>query len=95
MTRPEFRPKQKPTLFSGTKFSDTETKTFFPDKIFWNRDFFPTQISQNQNRDFFRDQIFRNRNPPTIGKSLKIEAETGTSEYLEDIHNLRLELLRT
>ena len=57
--------KPKPWLFSGTKFSETETDTFFRGQIFSK----PKAIL------FFRDQIFRNRNQnhQKIGKSFETE----------------------
>ena len=54
-------PKPKPRRFSETKFSETETETFFRGQIF-----------RKQNQDiFFRDQILRN--PHKNGKSLETE----------------------
>ena len=52
-------------LFSETKFSETETETFFRDQIF----------SKPKPRLFFRNQIFRNgnRNPQRFGKSFETE----------------------
>ena len=60
--RPNF---PKPRLFSETKFSETETETFFRDQIF----------SKPKPRLFFRNQIFRNRNrnPQRFGKSFETE----------------------
>ena len=68
MTIPKFWPKPIPRLFfryqifrnryrdffSDTKFSETETETFFRDQIFPKPIlFFRDQISQNRNQDFF------------------------------------------
>ena len=52
-------------LFPETKFSETETETFFRDQIF----------SKPKPRLFFRNQIFRNRNrnPQRFGKSFETE----------------------
>ena len=61
-------------FFSGTTFSEIETKTFVPRTTFPKPKLFsPDQNFQIQNRDFFLYQIIRNRNPPKIGKSLETE----------------------
>ena len=63
-------------IFSDTKFSETETETFFRDqifpkprlfseiKVFRNRDFFSeTKFSETETETFFRDQIFSKPKP--------------------------------
>ena len=52
-------------FFSETKFSETETETFFRDQIFL----------KPKPRLFFRNKIFRNRkrNPQRFGKSFETE----------------------
>ena len=61
-SRPNF-PKQN--LFSETKFSETETETFFWHQLLRNRnrDFFSeTKFSETKTETFFRNQILRDRN---------------------------------
>ena len=100
MTIPKFWPKpiprfffryqifrnQNQNFFSKTKFSETETDTFYPRQNSPKPKpilFSETKFSETKTETFFRDQILRNRyqNPPKIGKSLKTETETETFQY--------------
>ena len=74
-------------FFSETKFSETETETFFRYQIFLKpkprlflkpnflkpRLFSETKLFRKEIRDFFRSQIFRNRNPQRFGKIFETE----------------------
>ena len=83
MTIPKFWPKRYRYFFSWTKFSETETNTFFRDQIFGN-----------QNRDFLPETKFSQTDTETLQKLAKVSRPRPKPRLLNILDNFWRDLLQ-